>query len=154
MRRCVLAILGALLLVVALAAPAGAQTTIDGWWLTSYGSAHCVLTNNHLVCERYDANGYWTGYVVDAWLPAWCQIIGIYSGDAAGAPMRIRLAAPYGWGAGCYPGYENSRYYGWHTGTGHHEGQYLTAGYTRRAVIYVGGDPNTTNAYGTRIEVA
>lgn len=133
--------------------PAGAQTTDYGYKLTAYGSARCLMTNNHLMCERFDAYGNSGGHAIDYWMPAWCVLTAIHAGNANGTPMRLQFAAPYGWQAGCYPGYDQSAYYGWHTGYGYYEGQHRSSGYTRRNVIYIGRDPNTTNAYGTLVEV-
>ena len=139
--------------VLAPARPAGAQSTDFSYQYTAYGSAHCVLTNNHFMCERFDAYGRSGGHAVDYWLPAWCQLNWISAGNANGAPMRIQFSAPAGWHAGCYPGHDQSAHYGWHTGYGHYEGQHRSSGFTRRSVTYVGRDPNTTNAYGTLVEV-
>lgn len=133
---------------------AGAQTTIDDWWLTANGSAHCVLTGNHFMCERFDQYGNSGGYTRNDWLPAWCVVTTITSGDAAGTPMRIMIVAPLGWEAGCYPAYENSAYSGWQTGYGLYEGYASTSGWsTRTATAVPFRNPNVWNGVGTLVEI-
>lgn len=155
MRRTGVAVVLALLLVTAWHAPAGAQTIDYGWNLTAYGSAHTVLTANHMMVERRDAWNNWNGHVLDDWLPGFCQLAAIQPGNAAGVTLKLYFVSPSGSGTGCYPGVDQSRWHGWRTAGGWHEGQHITAGYVSRSTFYVGGrDPASPDAWGTVIEIS
>ncbi len=141
---------GALTIAVAAVAWAGDY----GWQLTAYGSAHSNLTGNHFMTERQDGYGNWNGHILDLWLPWFCRVDAIHSGDGVGTTMRIQIVPPAGSGVGCRPGYDNSQAYGWSTGTGWYEGWHSTTGYTSRRVFYISGrNPASPDAYGTEIEV-
>jgi hypothetical protein len=153
-RRFGAALLATLALLLCSSNPAGAQAYDYGWALTAYGSAHSVLTANHFMTERRDGLGGWNGHINDYWLPWFCHLHAIHWGNGVGVPMRIQFIPPAGWGVGCRPGYDQSGYGGWTTGTGHYEGQHYTTGYTARRVFYIPGrNPASPDAYGTEIEV-
>ncbi len=130
-----------LLLVLALL-----YQSIDGWWLTSSGAAHCVMTGNHMMCERFDQYGNSNGHVVNNWYPWFCRVWAI-EGGGGGTPLRIYLAPPNGYGVSCYGGANYSPYYGWHTNTGHYEGQQVTASPAWTELWFVPGrDPASPSA--------
>ncbi len=104
-RRAAKAVLLALALTCTQVSPAGAQS-IDGWWLTSHGSAHVLLTGNHLIIEPFDGYGNSYGLTVYEWIPGtYCQLNEIRPGNAAGLPLELRfynpstacIAVTYGW---------------------------------------------------------
>lgn len=130
------------------------QTTINGWWLTAYGSGHVLLTANHNMVERFDAAGYSNGHPIDNWYPWFCYIHHIEGGDAAGTPLRIYLAPPNGYGVSCYAGLNGSATAGWHTNTGHYEGQQKVYSPAWVENWFVPGrDPASPSAYGSVIKV-
>lgn len=101
------------LLCVALLAASGSAGGQLGdllWTTTAYGSAHCTVDRNNVVCARFGSDPNAPVYVFRAWLPGWCQFAGYASGDAAGTPLRVWLqsneraqsciATPWGWADG------------------------------------------------------
>jgi hypothetical protein len=130
------------------------QTTIDNWGLTTWGSAHYVLTSNHFMVWRQDGAGNPTGHVVDHWFPWYCQVGAIHHGNAAGTALRIWIVPPLGYPYSCLPnGW--SDYYGWATGTGWFEGQNHAIDWcASQTVLRIPfRDPSRADAYGTQIAI-
>jgi hypothetical protein len=132
---------------------ASAQGPVQlAWLLKSYGSAQIVQESNHYWAELYDGYGNYQGRGVDYWMPWYCQIQWIGSGDNQGTPIRIQWAAPYGSAQGCIPN-AYSQFYGWTDGLGTYEGQnFWHGGYVIEYESYVfprGGN----NSRGTTTEI-
>ena len=131
----------------------GAQAYQVGWWLKASGSAQVVADANHIWAEGYGSgSGWYQGRLFDIWVDTYCRIEAVYPGDDQGTPLKIQLAAPYGWSQGCIPvGY--SQYYGWTDGLGTYSGQlFWHGGYVRVYESYVfprGGN----NSRGTTLEI-
>lgn len=91
-----------------------------GWWATRDGVVHCVVDDNHLVCDWFTV-GWSAPAVVDLWLPWWCQFAGVTAGDWVSEPARIRFAPPAGSGLACVTGSDGAatwanQFYGWSNG--------------------------------------
>lgn len=122
------------------------------WLLKANGSAQIVQEANHYWAEGYDQYGNFQGRFFDYWMPWFCQINFISTGDNLGTPIRIQWAAPYGYAQGCIPN-SYSQYYGWTDGLGSYEGQNFWNGwYVGQYESYVfprGGN----NSRGTTTEL-
>jgi len=140
-------------LLLTLAPTAGAQAYQVGWWLKANGSAQVVAEANHLWAEGYSSGaGYYQGRFFDNWLDTYCQINGIWPGDGQGTPLRIQLAAPYGWAQGCIP-VQQSQYQGWTDGLGTYSGQnFWHSGYVAIYESYV-FPRSGNNSRGTTLEL-
>lgn len=104
MRRVLL--LAALLLVLVVPGSAGAQAQDVGWWLAGYSATHWTMDladGTHIVVDRCQTSCADTAGIINWWLPAQCQIVGLAEGDGVGTPLTIRLASsdPY---RSCIPG--------------------------------------------------
>lgn len=105
-RRAAKAVLLALSLTlpVAIDGPEAGAQSLDQWFLTSHGSAHVLLTGNHLIVEPFDGYGNSYGLTVYEWLPAhdYCRLQQIVPGNANGAPLELRFYSTH---AACIPAY-------------------------------------------------
>lgn len=127
---------------------------IDAWGLSAWGSGHYLLTGGHFMVERFDANGWSNGHVVNHWFPWYCQVGPIHHGNAAGTALRIWIVPPLGYPYSCLSnGWSN--YYGWSTNTGWAEGQNHALGWcvSQTTLQIPFRDPTRADAYGTQIAI-
>ena len=153
LRRLVVALVAATVLLLAHVQPAAAQITINRWDLTAAGSAHTVLDANHLGVSRQDCDGCGLT-VIDFWIPWYCQVAAVIPGNGVGTPLRIRLYPPLGYGIACLPNAYDPLY-GWSTGTGYAEGQNFWAGWcvTETVFLIPFRNAGSLEAYGSEITV-
>lgn len=124
-----------------------------GWWLKASGSAQVVVQANHMWTEMFDQWGNYQGRGFDLWLDAYCQVESVTSGDNLGTPIKIQLAAPYGWDAGCVPGIIGSQWYGFTNCYGYYSGQnFINWNFVREYESYV-FPRSGFNSRGTTLEI-
>lgn len=133
---------------------AGAYQAVQlAWLLKASGSAQIVQEANHYWAELYGpGNVGYQGRGFDYWMPEFCHIESISSGNNAGIPIKIQWSAPYGWAQGCIP-YGYSQFYGWTDGLGTYAGQnFWHGGYVYQYESYVFPRAGN-NSRGTTTEI-